>query len=147
MDFSLCILPPEVQCLTFHQSHVVWQTKITNFWRNRNDSQQAWGLLKLSFMCKEGDIVHTSHSFVFCSKSDLCMHNYCHTLWRFVPCCCTETMPGFYGGCDATHYKTVMLLYIVKLCVINTTWNRNCPPFRSTWVHHQFLVGLVLLDL
>ena len=26
-------------------------------------------------------------------------------------------------------------------------WDRNCLPFRSTWVHPRFLVGFVLLDL
>jgi hypothetical protein len=26
-------------------------------------------------------------------------------------------------------------------------WSRNCPLFRSTWVHSRFLVGFVLLDL
>ena len=28
---SLCTLTPEVQCLTFHPNHVVWQTKIKSF--------------------------------------------------------------------------------------------------------------------
>jgi hypothetical protein len=27
LEFSLCTLTPEVQCLTFHQNHVVWQMK------------------------------------------------------------------------------------------------------------------------
>jgi len=31
-----------VMCLTFHQNHVVWQKKIKNFWRNGNDSKQAY---------------------------------------------------------------------------------------------------------
>jgi hypothetical protein len=39
---SLCTLTPEVQCLTFHQNHVVWQTKIKSFWRNGNDSKKAY---------------------------------------------------------------------------------------------------------
>ena len=30
-EFSLCTLTPDAQCLTFHQNHVVWQTKIRNF--------------------------------------------------------------------------------------------------------------------
>ena len=42
MEFSLCTLTPEVQCLTFHQNHVVWQTKIKSFWRNGNDSKQPY---------------------------------------------------------------------------------------------------------
>ena len=28
MEFSLCTLTPEVQCLTFHQNNVVWQTNM-----------------------------------------------------------------------------------------------------------------------
>jgi hypothetical protein len=35
---------PEVQCLTFHQKYVVWQTKITNYWRNGNYSKQAYSI-------------------------------------------------------------------------------------------------------
>ena len=38
----MCILTPEVQCLTFHQNHIVWQTKIKSFSRNGNDSKQAY---------------------------------------------------------------------------------------------------------
>jgi len=26
-------------------------------------------------------------------------------------------------------------------------WSRNCLPFRSTWVHFQYLLEFVLLDL
>ena len=42
LEFLLCTLTPEVQCLTFHRNHVVWQMKITNFWRNGNDSKQEY---------------------------------------------------------------------------------------------------------
>jgi hypothetical protein len=42
LEFSLCTLTLEVQCLTFHQNHVVWQTKINSFWRNENDTKQAY---------------------------------------------------------------------------------------------------------
>jgi hypothetical protein len=35
-------LTPEVQCQDFHRNHVIWQTKITKFWRNGNDSKQPY---------------------------------------------------------------------------------------------------------
>jgi hypothetical protein len=38
----LCTLTPEVQCFTFHRNHVIWQTKITKFWQNGNDSKQPY---------------------------------------------------------------------------------------------------------
>ena len=31
MEFSLCTLTPEAQCLTYHQNNVVWKTKIRHF--------------------------------------------------------------------------------------------------------------------
>ena len=36
----MCTLTPEVQCRIFQWNHVIWRTKITNFWRNGNDSKQ-----------------------------------------------------------------------------------------------------------
>ena len=42
MEFSLCTLTPEVQCLTFHQNHMVWQTKKKKKLWNGNDSKQPY---------------------------------------------------------------------------------------------------------
>jgi hypothetical protein len=42
---SCYIIPLRIDptTVTFHQNHhVVWQTKITNFWRNGNDTKQAY---------------------------------------------------------------------------------------------------------
>jgi DNA polymerase III psi subunit len=50
LDFSLCTLTPEVQCLTFHKNHMVWQTKTTNFWGNGNDSKQDNYFFKIKFV-------------------------------------------------------------------------------------------------
>jgi hypothetical protein len=42
LGFWLCTLPTEVQCLAFHQNHMVWQTKIQSCSRNGNDSKQTY---------------------------------------------------------------------------------------------------------
>jgi hypothetical protein len=51
---------------------------------------------------------------------------------------------------SSKHNPHINFLYwsqVLNIPCLTRSASRNCSPFRSTWVHPWFLVGLVFLDL
>jgi hypothetical protein len=59
--FIYCCQQHERKTITFHQNHVIWQMKIKNFWRNRNDSKQAYWIYLIKIMTSYHYIINGHH--------------------------------------------------------------------------------------